>query len=73
VRRPRSSGIATATVGTACFSVHSLSRASAIRRVVMPMTTTTRASTASASPVKPILRRGSTGTAGGGSGACCSG
>src|SRR5258708_14091728 len=52
VPSPRASGSATATVGTAWFSVHVLNRASAIRRVVMPITTTAPATTAATTAVK---------------------
>jgi hypothetical protein len=47
---PRVSGGATATTGTAWFSVHSCSLASAILRVVMPTTTMTTATIAAVRP-----------------------
>src|SRR5262249_23818578 len=59
-RRPRVSGLATATVGTAWSSVHSLSRASAILRVVTPMTTTAAASAIAETAAMPSPRRDTT-------------
>src|SRR5262245_2589527 len=56
-RFPREPGVITATYGMAWFSVHSLRRASAILRVVMPMTTIaasspTRATAARRKPLR---------------------
>src|ERR1700739_4672120 len=54
---PWVSGGATATTGMACASVHSLSLASASRRVVSPMTTTKPARVASVTPAIHNARR----------------
>src|ERR1022692_1945267 len=54
---PWESGMAIATTGTAWASVHSLSRASAIRRVVMPVTTMTAAPATAAMPAMRSPRR----------------
>src|SRR5438477_11423531 len=52
-----------ATTGTACFSVHSRRRASAILRVVMPMITTATASATAASAVRRKPLRDTAGAA----------
>src|SRR5580658_7287313 len=63
---PRVSGAASATTGTAWVSVHSLNFASAILRVVMPMTTTKAATAAARLVANQSLRRDRMGGAGSG-------
>src|ERR1700729_3084297 len=60
---PRVSGAASATTGTAWVSVHSLNFASAILRVVMPMTTTETATAAARLVANQSLRRDRMGVA----------
>src|SRR5437763_11205907 len=65
LRLPRASGAATATTGVACASAHSLRRASAMRRVITPESTTVAAIRTSARAVMRKPRRERTGCSGG--------